>query len=76
MADDPIIEPSARRHGVPDDTILHAFYNAFRAEELYEGLAMLIGPDRAGNLYEVGVVRTDSGRRIVHAMRARPKYVR
>jgi hypothetical protein len=37
---------------------------------------MLIGPDRAGNLYEIGVVGTDEGPFVVHAMKARRKYLR
>jgi hypothetical protein len=37
---------------------------------------MFIGPDHAGNLYEIGVVGTDEGPIVVHAMRARSKYLR
>jgi len=51
-----LIAPSAYRHGVEEQTILHAFNNPIRSEDLEEGLVMLIGPDRAGNLYELGVV--------------------
>ncbi len=74
--DEPIIAASAHRHGVNDDTILHAFNNPVRVEDLDEGLVMLIGPDRAGNLYEIGVATSDSVPVIVHAMPARPKYLR
>jgi hypothetical protein len=35
---------------------------------------MALGPDPAGNLYEIGVVGSDEGTLIVHAMRARLKY--
>lgn len=70
----PLIGESARRHGVSDETILHAFNNPVRVEDLDEGLTMLIGSDPAGNLYEIGVVGSDEGPLIVHAMRARPKY--
>ena len=35
---------------------------------------MLVGPDQAGNLLEVGVVVTDDIEYAVHAMRARPRY--
>lgn len=72
----PKIAPSARKHGVPDDTMLHAFNNPMRTEDLDEGLTMLIGPDRAGNLYEIGIVDTSDGPVIIHAMAARPKYLR
>lgn len=74
--EEPVIAPTARRHGVSDDTILHAFNNPIRAEELDEGLTMLVGADHAGNLFEVGVVNSDEGPVIVHAMPARPKYHR
>jgi len=72
----PVIAPSARKHGVSDDTILHAFDNPIRAEDLDDGLVMLVGPDHAGNLFEIGVVTSDDGPVIVHAMPARPKYRR
>jgi hypothetical protein len=39
-------------------------------------MTMFIGPDLAGNLYEIGVVGTDEGPVVVHAMKARPKYLR
>lgn len=51
---EPIIVASARKHGVRDDDMLHAFNNPIRAEDLDEGLTMLVGPDHAGNLLEVG----------------------
>jgi hypothetical protein len=37
---------------------------------------MYIGPDRAGNLLEVGVVDWYDELAIVHAMRARPRFLR
>lgn len=72
----PRIVESARKHGVSDETILHAFNNPILAEDFDEGMTMFIGPDRAGNLYEIGVVSTDEGPIVVHAMKARPKYLR
>lgn len=71
----PIIAESARKHGVTDDNILHAFDNPIRSEDLDDGFVMLIGSDRSGNLLEVGVVIGDYGPVIVHAMPARPKYL-
>ncbi len=47
-----------------------------RSEDLDEGLAMLVGPDSAGNLYEIGAVASDEGPVVVHAMPARPEYLR
>ena len=72
----PVIAPTARKHGVSDDTILHAFNNPIRTEQLDEDMTMLIGPDHAGNLFEIGVVTSSDGPVIVHAMAARTKYLR
>ncbi len=71
----PATAPSALRHGVSEEMIVHAFNNPIRVEDLEEGLMMLIGPDSAANLYEIGVVSSDEGPVIVHAMPARPKYL-
>ncbi len=72
----PWIAESARKHGVNDETILHAFNNPVFVEEFDEALTMFIGPDQAGNLYEIGVVSTEEGPMVVHAMRARLRYLR
>jgi len=37
---------------------------------------MLVGPDHAGNPYEIGVVDSEDGPVVVHAMAARTKYLR
>jgi hypothetical protein len=72
----PVIAPSARKHGVADDTILHAFNNPIRIELLDEDMTMLIGPDHGGDLFEIGVVTSNDGPVIVHATPARSKYLR
>jgi hypothetical protein len=41
-----------------------------------EGVVMYVGPDRAGNLLEVGVVDWHDTLAIVHAMPARPRFLR
>jgi hypothetical protein len=53
---DLIIAESARKHGVSDEDIRHAFANPIRVFELDEGLAMIIGPNQAAIIYEIGVV--------------------
>lgn len=73
--DRPAIASSAHRHGVDEETITHAFNNPICAEELDEEMIMLVGPDHAGNLYEVGVVESQDGPIVVHAMAARRKYL-
>lgn len=73
---EPAILGSARKHGVADGDMIHAFNHPIRADDLAEGKTMLIGPDRAGNLLEIGVVNANSGPLVIHAMRARSKYLR
>jgi hypothetical protein len=75
---DPVIADSARKHGVADEDMLHAFRNPVFVFDLDDGLVMATGPDRAGSLIEVGyVVAIDGTPVIVHAMRpARPKFLR
>ena len=41
---DPVILASARRHGLRDDNVLHAYRNPIRVFEV-DDLTMLIGPD-------------------------------
>ena len=71
---DPIIHPSARRHGVLDFRMLHAYRNAFKAVP-EKKMTMLVGDDGSGRVLEVGVERTDEGDLIIHAMPARQKYL-
>jgi hypothetical protein len=73
---EPLIIGSARKHGIADDDILHAFNHPVRYEELDDGFVMIIGPTRSAHLIEVGFVDTDHGPVIVHAMTARRKYLR
>lgn len=76
MRVDPAIADSARKHGVPDAHMLHALRNTVHVfEPDDEGLTMLIGPRPDGDLLEVGVVDAEPRPVIVHAMRARPKYL-
>lgn len=59
---EPLILDSARKRGVQDETILDAFNNPLLVEDLDERMTMLIGPDRAGNLYEIGIVPSNEAR--------------
>ena len=71
------IEPSARKHRVADDDMLHAFRNHWKAYETNDpDVTMFIGPSRSGDPLEVGVVIDDDGVAIIHAMRARPKFLK
>jgi hypothetical protein len=71
---DPVILASARRHGVRDDNMLHAYRNPIRVFEV-DDLTMLIGPDESASLLEIGVAHAEGIDFIVHAMAARPKFL-
>lgn len=66
---------SARKHGVSDDDMLHAYRNPIRVFALHD-LTMLIGADHTGRLLEVGVAVGDGVEFIVHAMPARERFLR
>ena len=71
---DPVILDSARKHGIHDDDMLHAYRHPIRVFEL-DDLTMLIGPDQAARILEVGVAEAEGVEFVVHAMAARPKYL-
>jgi hypothetical protein len=73
---EPLITASARKHGITDDDMLHAFNHPVSYEDLDEGFVMIIGPTRSAHLIELGVIDTDHGPVMVHAMTARRKYLR
>jgi len=73
---DPIIADSARKHGVSDDDMLHAYAHPIRVFELDEGFTMVIGANHAAIIFEIGVVDGATTPVIVHAMRAREKFLR
>ena len=66
---------SARKHGITDYDMLHAYRNPTRVFDL-DGLTMLIGPDPTGRLLEIGVATAEEIDFVIHAMEARPKYLR
>ena len=72
---DPVILASARKHGVSDNDMLHAYRNPVRVFDL-DGLVILIGGDESGRLLEIGVVAGEGVEFIVHAMEARPRFLR
>ena len=71
------IRGSARKHGITDAEIEHAWHHAIRLVEYeYNGQERLlvIGPDRHGRLLELVAVPADEPTRIIHADRLRPKF--
>lgn len=64
-------------HDVEDEDQLHAWRNFGYAEEVEGDMVMLVGPDQAGNLLEIGTVEArdpDFDEAIVHAMPARNQW--
>ena len=71
--------PSARKHGVEEDDVLHAIEHALAIEDAGEDPDrwLVIGPDAVGNLLEVVVMTTaEGGQLVLHAMPMRPKFRR
>lgn len=70
------IEASARKHGVPEEDMLHALRHHWRAFETDDpAVTMFIGPSRAAEPLEVGVVSDEEGTAVIHAMRTRRKFL-
>ena len=76
VPDQPIIAPSAFKHGLSREDILHAYRNPIRVWDLGDGFTMMVGPNRAALILEVGYVEGDVAIVIVHAMVAREKFMR
>ena len=71
------IRRSARKHGVADRDILHAYEHTMRlAEYEYDGETRLlvIGADTNGRLLELVVVPAGQPKRIIHADELRTKF--
>ena len=71
----PVIVATARKYGIHDDDMLHAYRHPTRVLVL-DDLVMLIGASRAGQLLEIGVRNADGIDFIIHAMPARAKFIR
>jgi hypothetical protein len=75
MLMDPVVLASARRHGVADQDMFHAYRNPVRVFE-FDDLTMLVGADEAGRMLEIGLATAEGTEFIVHAMPAREKFLR
>ena len=56
--------------------ILHAYRNPVRIWDLGDGFTMIVGPNQSAIFLEVGYVDGDQVHVIVHAMKAREKFLR
>ena len=72
------ILPSARKHGISDDDIRHAFENAVASITVPDrpDFWMIVGPDQSAQLLEIGVLADDDNDYVIHAMPARPKCLK
>lgn len=73
------VHRSARRHGVSDADIRHAFHHQLAQYEISDDdgptRLLVIGADRAANLLEiVAIERDDRSHIAIHAMPLRPGY--
>lgn len=73
---DPIVLPSAHRHGVREEDMLHALRHVLRSFALDDEMTIAIGPSTSGELLEVGTIRWYGQPAIAHAMPARPKFLK
>jgi hypothetical protein len=71
----PEILPSARKHGISDADMMHAFRNRIRELRLEEKY-LVVGPDSNGNLLELIYRLSEESIVIFHAMKVRPKHLR
>ena len=56
--------------------MIQAFDHPIVVDDLDDDFTMFVGADTAGNILGVGVIDGADGPIIVHAMPARPKYLR
>ena len=66
----------ALKHGLSEADILHAYHHPIRAWDMGDGFTMLLGANRAALVLEIGYIQGITTIVIVHAMRAREKFLR
>lgn len=69
------IHESARKHGYSDDDIRHAYEHALRRIPDDEERTWYVGADRAARLLELLVLDDTTNPLIIHADKARPKFL-
>lgn len=77
MLGEPVVAPTAYRHGISIEDTLHPYRNAMYFTVGADDLDMAIGPARNGTILEVGFIRTGGGEVVIlHSMPARKKFLR
>lgn len=69
------IAPSAFKHGISEENILHAYRNPIRLHRQVNRV-LLVGGDWSGNLLEIGVDQSEEHDVIIHAMPTRDRLLR
>jgi predicted hotdog family 3-hydroxylacyl-ACP dehydratase len=73
------VHDSARKHGIDPADAVHAADHAVFVADLEEdspARQLRLGFDASGRLLEIVVLRFDSGNELlIHAMKARPRYL-
>lgn len=69
------IADSARKHGITDADIWHAYNVSFRVINQADDRDLIIGADRTGRLLEL-VVLYDDEPAVIHAMELRRSFYR
>jgi len=70
-----IIAPSALKHGLGKEDVLQRLPQPHPGLDLGDGFTMMLGPNAAAIILEVGYVEGDTAVVIVHAMRARKRFL-
>jgi hypothetical protein len=66
---EPVIAPSARKHGISDEDIRHAYANPIHGVRGRRRLRHAHRSERGSVLLEIGVVEATTRPVVVHAMR-------
>jgi hypothetical protein len=70
-----VILPSAYRHGIVDDAMLHAVSHHVKLFDVGQGMTMVIGPAPDAQLLEVGLAVWHDDIAIIHTMPARSRFL-
>lgn len=76
VTEEPIVAGSALKHGLKEQDILHAYRHPIRIWDLGDGFTMTVDATATATILEVGSIQGETAVVIVHAMRAREKFLR
>lgn len=75
MQETPRVAQPALKRGFAEADVLHAYEHAIRFTVGTNDKDIAVGPTRSGEMLEVGFIEGDDEVVIVHAMRARAKFL-